>query len=216
MNSKLALRNSLFWATALALGTAFAAADKSPDQAGTVLVAQAGGAGGGTAGGNVPDTGKSPSGTPANATDSGSKHGSGMSSGGSSMSGSSGTMSGETSGATGGSTSGMSSGNYKTADEAWKAMNTSNKKELTQQDLQGTNIDFAAADANHDGKLSKAEFDKAWNTANKAKKSSAAHDTGTTSGFTGGSTGSSSMSTAPSSSNAPSTGATPTNTTKSK
>jgi hypothetical protein len=197
MNSKLALRNGLFWATALALGTAFAVGDKNPDQGSGTQVAQAGGGSGASAGGSASGPGNSTSGStslggtkPSTSTDGGT---SGATSG---MSPKSGTMSGGTSGATGGSTSGMSSGSYKNADEAWKAMNTSGQPYLTKQDLAShPEIDFNAADTNHDGKITKSEFEKAWNSANKggAKKSSSAA-TGTTSGFTGGSTGSSSSS----------------------
>jgi hypothetical protein len=148
MNSKLALRNGLFWAAALALATAYAGGDKSQSQGSSDYTKSA--------------------------------QASGSMSGGS-------TMSGGTSGATGGSTSGMSGGSYKNADEAWKAMNTSGQPYLTQKDLAShPEIDFSAADTNHDGKITKSEFEKAWNMAHKGGAS------GTTSGFTGGSTGSSS------------------------
>jgi hypothetical protein len=125
-------------------------------------------------------------------------------------------MSGGTSGATGGSTSGMSGGSYKNADEAWKALNTSGQPYLTQQDLAShPEIDFSAADVNHDGKITKSEFEKAWNTAHKGSaKRSSSMDTGTTSGFTGGSTGGSMSSP---SGNEASTGASnPADTSKSK
>ena len=50
-----------------------------------------------------------------------------------------------------------------TADHAYRQLDTANRGYLTQNDVQGiSGFSFQAADTNHDGKLSRDEFNRAW------------------------------------------------------
>ena len=96
----------------------------------------------------------------------------------------------------------------KNASAAWKQLDTQKHGYLTKEDIatQYPEINFDTADRNHDGHLSKSEFNKAWKQAygtgkasKSAMKSSAPSGGTTTQGFTGSSPSSSAPSSSTSS-----------------
>jgi len=62
-----------------------------------------------------------------------------------------------------GSTSARMPARTDSADSAYKSLDTSNRGYLSKSDVQGlSGFNFDQADANHDGRLTRDEFSKAW------------------------------------------------------